>query len=368
MPAVHQRGTPAVYVAASARELPADVQEWLGRADTRAVASPHIYDLLAELARGKRFSAVIVSIQSVDWTEMEFFDIVARLSRDTPVFITGSPQQRAKLEAACRRGAHLFDADLLNEELSAGPGALRPGGHAPIERPTGFVADESRSRQDAAGECAETPDTPEFDPSSVRSSQAAWPRMRLAEAYDPATEAEELETGFLDDEAPAGPDAVAEPEPSDSAEDESAETEWVVDDAEPAQPEGRSTEAAGPATDAPDRPGAPEDLDVRVADRQAPAEGSAGDDANDLAGDSGPPVVFPWSANPNRPKRTPPPQGESIRPTGPTPLRPTGQFGPAEPPLARPSDSPFRSVRLTPEEMAALMGRPPGPQTPEARL
>jgi hypothetical protein len=119
MPSNRQRGSRVIYVAASARELPEDVQDWLSQGSNRAAASPNIYDALATLAVGKRpTTALIVSMAAVDWNELEFFDLVARVSRDTHVFVVGPPYEDAKIEAACARGAELFSAEKLDEALS----------------------------------------------------------------------------------------------------------------------------------------------------------------------------------------------------------------------------------------------------------
>lgn len=115
------RGPRIIYVTSSARELPAEVQEWLSRPEHRAARSPDIYDALALLASGSRPVVMLVAISAVDWSEMEFFDQVARLSRDTRVYVAGSDHESAKLEAACRRGARRFDADELAEDLAHAP-------------------------------------------------------------------------------------------------------------------------------------------------------------------------------------------------------------------------------------------------------
>lgn len=117
MPAARQRRAPLIYIAGSARELPPSMQEWLGRADVRAVASSGIYDVLALLARRKRFQAIVVHMDAVDWSEMDFFDHAARLSQGVPIYVVGQPHHAAKLEAACRRGAQPFDVDMLSERL-----------------------------------------------------------------------------------------------------------------------------------------------------------------------------------------------------------------------------------------------------------
>lgn len=117
-----------IYVAASARELPGEVQAWLGRVENRAASSPNIYDALALLASGSRPTVLIVSIAAVDWSEMEFFDQVARLSRQTHVYVTGHEHHAAKLTAACKHGAELFDEAALREDLAApGPWSRGPG-------------------------------------------------------------------------------------------------------------------------------------------------------------------------------------------------------------------------------------------------
>jgi hypothetical protein len=116
--AAKPRGPRIVYVAASAHELPEEVQRWLGRAENRAAGSPHIYDALALLAGGARPAALIVSLEAVDWNEMDFFDQAARISRETHIYVTGHRHDAAKLEAACKRGASLFDEETIREDLA----------------------------------------------------------------------------------------------------------------------------------------------------------------------------------------------------------------------------------------------------------
>lgn len=299
---VHERTAPAIYVASSARELPVEVQDWLSRADTHAVAAPHIYDLLAQMARGKKFTAVIVSIQSVDWNEMDFFDYAARLSRHTPLYVAGPPQQHAKMEAACRRGARLFDAVSLQEE------ALQTDGRLPARQ---FRSDDERPPQ------ADSP------------SDSSPPRTMPVGGHSPWT----------------GPAGTADSS-SDAAESKSSESAAEPPQGQAAPPEPR------PSRD-----------------------------------DSGAPVVFPWSQNADRPKRTPPggtapptsaadapneplshqpPQNTEVPPgdadpsdasdaNGHLPPKHSGVPGTEKPSGA---ESAAERVHLTPEEIAALMAPP----------
>ena len=142
------RGSRIVYIAASARELPDEVQQWLGRAEHRAASSPHLYDALALLAAGARPAVMIVSMGAVDWSEMEFFDQAARLCRTTRIFVTGQPHQAAKLDAACKRGASLFDAEIASESLAGSATSSRESGVSdilagnlwPAAAPTAFTS------------------------------------------------------------------------------------------------------------------------------------------------------------------------------------------------------------------------------------
>ena len=127
MVASTQRGARVLYVAGSAREFPQDVQEWLGCSVNRAAASPSIYDVLATLTRRPRPVAIIISIGSVDWEEMEFFDLAMRLSRDTSIYVAGHTHHRAKIEAALQRGAKRFnDEELAQDLVRSSPASQRP--------------------------------------------------------------------------------------------------------------------------------------------------------------------------------------------------------------------------------------------------
>ena len=289
MPVVQERVSPVIYVAVSARELPGDVQDWLGRSETRAIASPHIYDLLAQLVRGKRFAAIIVSIQAVDWNEMEFFDLAARLAHHTPIYVAGLYQTRAKLEAACRRGARLFDPVGLAEASAAAAGmsALSPEriAHVPIFPPVPVAV--------------EPPPTDRIEPQVER--------VVSKEAHDVVPQ------GLAPEATDIPADAVDEP--------------------------------AAPTVSAIQLPAAIEPRpEVRQAFRLAP---DSFEDREER------PVVFPWTVNPNRPRRTPPKPATS------------GVATPSEESPSGPADAqagkstPMRSVRLTPEEIAALMEKLP---------
>ncbi len=251
-----QRGSRAIYVASSARELPEEVQDWLSYAGNRAGASPHIYDLLALLATGKRPDILIVSIEAVDWNELEFFDHVQRLSPETRIFVAGAVSHQAKIEAACARGASVFDLDSLNEVASESTEYAEPSA------PAGLLAGSLRQ------ESASTP-------ASVR--------------------------------LPRKPKVVPAPPPE--------EPEPVEEQAPPLE---------------------------RPAVRLVTASESEVTES---------PVPFPWSPSPNRPQRKPP---KSI----------AAELVAAESgfsPSTAPSPRDISPVKLTPEELAALLGTPVPP-------
>jgi hypothetical protein len=197
-----------IYVAASARELPDEVQAWLGRPENRAASSPHVYDALALLAGGARPAVLIVSMEAVDWSEMEFFDQVARLCRETHVYVVGHDHQSAKIHAACKRGAMPFDEELIRESLaqssawSRGPGVSdllaatlrqastpRPMPATPL-RPVPIEPEEPE-----LPEQEESPFEPEAEaePPEVREPEPAaeTPAVRLIEPAEAETETEE---------------------------------------------------------------------------------------------------------------------------------------------------------------------------------
>jgi len=51
------------------------------------------------LAAGRRPAVLIVSIEAVDWSEIGFFDYVARLSPQTRVYVAGEDHHQEKLTA-----------------------------------------------------------------------------------------------------------------------------------------------------------------------------------------------------------------------------------------------------------------------------
>jgi len=360
MPVANQRQLPVIYVAGSARELPAEVQDWLGRAETCAVASPHLYDMLAQLARGKKFAAVIVNIQSVDWSEMEFFDHAMRLSRHTPIYVAGPVQQRAKLEAACRRGARLFDALSLEEHCrsiaeSHPPRSCERAASEPHEAAAAApsVEAEAASTQAVGDEWGESPVARSMP---VQSCKPWSSPVRLAEPCDEAADESD------------GISVESDAEAASSSPPEAAET--IVDEAAQALKETVQPASGNKSEEGSDGPTPAEEL----AGSAPPAD--AGQTPQDSEQDREAPVVFPWSVVPNRPKRTPPSAvvpADTDKPPSGGPANASGQAGASltSQPARRSTganwaDPPFRSVRLTAEEIAALMGPTQRPSSPEA--
>ncbi len=270
-----QRGSQVLYVAASAREFPQDVQDWLAGPENRAAVSPSIYDALAALTRRPRPVAIIISIESVDWEEMEFFELAARLSRDTSVYVAGREHHRAKIEAAIQRGAKRFDPDELTQDLG------RPAPGSQRTTPEDLLAGTLKS----------------FPPAPAR----------------------ELHVTLVPDEPP------------------------------PEEARGPEVEAPAPEIESPEQPA------VRLV---SPAE--ADDESLSSVEDLDQAVPLPWAPSPNRPKRTPP---SARGPAGPPPARtPPAEPHPQPAPAPRPA-----SPELTPEELAALLGRPDPPSGSAAR-
>jgi hypothetical protein len=256
-----------MYVAASARELPGEVQDWLGRAENRAASSPHIYDALASLAGGARPVVLIVSMEAVDWSEMEFFDQVARLCRDTHVYVTGEEHQAAKLAAACKRGARLFDEEALQDSLS---------GPAPWSRGPG-VSDL------LAGTLRPENITKVIHPTPLRPVPVEPEEPEEPEETDEPEFTEELP--LPEPEAPCQPGTIREPEPA----------------------------AAEPSS-------------VRLIDQVA-----AGIEEEPVEEETHQPIPFPWSPGTKRPQRIPPKAHATAVEPGSAAPPPTPQPPPAPP-------------------------------------
>ena len=290
-----------VYVAGSARELPEPVQEWLSQAEHRAVSSSNVYDALANLTGRRKPVALIVSIESVDWEEIEFFDLAARLSRETSIYVAGHDHHRAKIEAALSRGARPFSAEELTQDLSR----PAPGPHRPTTRDL------------LAGTLLTVP-----------------------------------ERGGLAASAGFGPDAGA---PATSAPPPPAPSTM----AGPAQAEQEAPDRRGPQ-EAPIEEQAAPPPSVRLVQ---PSETEA-----DLepAADHEPPIPFPWAPSLNRPKRTPPTAaGKPATPAhdAQEARADSGTEAPgvqSEPSASHPAPP---SVELTPEELAALIGKSAQPRS-----
>jgi len=112
-----QRGSRVIYTTSSARELPENVRHWLSQASNSATSSANIYDVLALLSLGRKPEAIIINIDVVDWSELDFFDLALKLSPETKIFVAGYDHQQDKIDAACSRGAKPFDTRALNETL-----------------------------------------------------------------------------------------------------------------------------------------------------------------------------------------------------------------------------------------------------------
>ena len=331
------RGSPVIYVAASARELPTDVQDWLGRADNRAVASPDVFDMVALLGLGRQYAAILVSIDGLDWDELEFFDLAARLSPDTLIYVIGSPHQRAKMDAACRRGARPFDIEALDDALA--PPVVE------YERPRVAARSEPAAVELSAApvgheELATTADADAVPEGDARPELAA--RREPAELEpDLEPEAEQPSEGRDADEA--GALAAGDLQAPVEAPLEAQSAEAIV------APAGSPPLSVGPVE--------PIELTAEASDDPLGAEGES--DPRPLEGDGeadqgprvrllpaeaeteeedSPAISYPWSPSPLRPRRTPP-----------------STVARSTPPVHRA----MPNVELTAEEIAALMGRQP---------
>ncbi len=239
-------GARIVCVAGNEGELPEAVRQWLDQMAVRTEYAQDVYDALAVLATGTRPILMLVSIESVDWSEMDFFSHVAELSQGTRIYVTSQNASDSRVFAAVERGARIFESTLAQTDLetvaaetqAAGPGGLLAG--------------------------------------SLRPSQVSRIPINV-----PATPTEEPPTG----EAAPGEPAQQEPP-------------------------------------------------IRlVTSTEADESGEAQ-------------VSVPWIPHPGRPRRTPPQQAQAGQPS-----TPQGSSG-AE--TARP----LPRMDLTPEEIAALLGRP----------
>lgn len=292
-----------IYVARTARELPEEVQEYLSQSGIRAMAVANIYDALATLAQQRNAAVLIVSIEAVDWNEMEFFDLLRRVSRDVQVFVAAHEYQQAKLEAALQRGARPFNVDQVQEALRSTPHALR-------------------TRDLLAGRVGESKPKP--------SEQSNRPNLSISDCCSTAPEKSRVSEGFrYEVEIPFT--EPSEPEPELAEEDESGS----ASDSEQTESEriqrldfNRTTPQEGA------RP-------VRLV---VDAEGENTESA----------VPLPWRPAPNRPTRIPP---TSVNPEQPEPT--PGKNASVE--------TPVRAELTSEEIAALLGRKPAGPGVQESR-
>ena len=264
MHATRQRGSQAVYVAGSARDFPEDVQAWLAGPTVQAAFSPDVYDCMARIAQGYRPRVIILHVGALDWNEFEFFELVARVSPESRVYVVGDDHHDDKLDEAIARGASHFDAEHVEEDLTTAM-PIRPF-TGPGDLVAGTLAQPQRS---------------EADRESTTRKPAPTTAVRLV---------------------PAEEDVVDEEEP-----EQPSEVEEQVEAAE-------------------EEPAAPK-------------------------------MSYPWAPSPQRPKRIPP--GGRREP----PAEPTTEHAVSPPktksdPVGQSSsDKGGAHPELTPEELAALLGK-----------
>lgn len=382
-------GPHVLYVAPTARVLSPEVREWIEHNPGRAFASHNLYDALADLAGGRSPAAIIVELDSVDFSEIEFFDHAARLSRDSSFYVTSRSRQDDKIEAARQRGAKLFDpADIeddlqvmalrIREETEQAVTARRSGSRPPATAETTEAASDDTARE---------PETTAESPPS--SAPELSPDDRFPSSVGPADrrsvyEEELIEVTRFEDKnrGPEGPDhdAVDEadklyPDRQIAIEDEEYATEVFagsdhtfrirIDD----QPSREVDDSNQPN----------ESLEDRF--EESSAEGTAVDENPEAEPASS--IGFPWSPHPDRPQRTPPnrtsptAKTDSSEPEESDTNSPGTSDGhdaeepddsrPARPPAeSRPPRTPI-NVEITSEELAALLNDPPhtGPRSHE---
>lgn len=309
MPLGKQRGARIIYVAGSARELPDDVQEWLSRPEHPAVAAAGVYEALAMLSARRRPTALLVSMESVDWDELDFFEYAARISRSTPIYVIGGEHLRAKTEAALTRGARLFDAEALEGDLRQAMSASR---HVTTRDLLAGALEAVHAESPAALRVAAGVRSTGTGDSTVvagRSARGVWLGRPVPERPTAAPDDQDEEA-----DAPAlAADSVL------SGEDDREEEDRPV---------------------------------VRLVSRgEADEEAASGEQASS-------PIPFPWAPSANRPKRIPP--SARVEPSKePDGAQAAGRglvSGRAEAGSA--GSRPVPPVELTPEELAALVGKP----------
>ncbi len=242
-------GARILCVAGSEGEFPETVRRWLDQIAVRTEYSADVYDALAVLATGTRPILLIVSIESVDWNELDFFGHAAALSRGTRIYVAAQDAADSRVFAAAERGARLFDS------LSAQADIETVAAEAQASGPGGLLAGTLR-------------------PSQIGRVPINLPPTTTKGEQTPASEAAEVER---------------------------------------------------------------QEPPIRLVTSTEPDEGSETQ------------VSVPWAPHPSRPRRTPPGAPDSPQP----PVDQANKGGVADRPLPR--------VELTPDEIAALLGKPGSP-------
>jgi len=361
MAGFHQRGARVVCVADATRGRPAKVQQWLNRAEDQTSSVPDIYRALALLATGEKPIAMIVCLEAVDWNELDFFDQAGRLSPETRFFVASAIGDRDKLAAALGERTQLFDADALDGHLKEAKPPSVPPDRLPVDRVTTTAMPDQRATFEAtlATPPAESPAKSVTTPAAARNEPV---KMTEPSGLDP------VETGGLLAGAHRWPsewdDALAIPATSEPAIAPASEPEPAVTP----EPTVAAKPEVAPAIETETETKIPNDLPVAPNIRLIAVEQD--EDAEEA---ESPRVPMPWNPATNRPKRIPPkripPKANMATPATPAtpaaPQEPHLESPPTEPkasatPPAAPPSVPLPSprVQITPDELAALLGKP----------
>lgn len=325
MHTTQQDSSRIVYVAGSPAEFPEDAQKALLKSRSFLTPSASVYDALAMLTARQRPVAVVVSIESVDWDEMEFFELALRTSRETSVYVAARHGHQDKLQAAIDRGARPFSSAALARDLCRpAPGAHRFTTRDLLAGTLRKTAERSATRfamprpPFAAAPRPEptSPKTPPGSPSPSPTSTSdkdrsastyhadegpiTLPRVRLVEpdaaVDEDAKLAEDLDA-VLDEELflPSEDELLAYRGEGEPDGPELRPTEGDVGNGHLNGAEPRDSRSRPEPLD--DRPGSGDETEEQESDRPSPLADT------DLANEQ-PPV--PWAPSPRRPRRISP--------------------------------------------------------------
>ena len=208
------------------------IKTLLGTLRVNVQSFPDVYRGLAQICsdRSPDPQAVLVCVDDLVASELEFFSILARLRRDLPVYVYGQDRSKSRMARAMEFGATAEATESLLRALAASPAPKPEPALAPELEPVArdeTVALEGEARYDRDPEPTEAAPVrvpwlrnpaapgrkaPSSDTGSVQATDHDEPGDTTAGFCQPLLTEEELQALLGDNPVPPGDDPSAEQE------------------------------------------------------------------------------------------------------------------------------------------------------------